>query len=66
MDPKQIWDNRRKKKNNKIVNIKDRSIEITQSQELFVSRDEKVWGKKKKMNRDSETYVVKVNVPTYI
>ena len=65
MDPKQIWDNRRKKKNKKIVNIKDRSIEITQSQELFVSRDEKVW-KKKKMNRDSETYAVKVNVPTYI
>lgn len=30
------------------MNIKDRSIEITQSQELFVSRDEKVWGKKKK------------------
>ena len=47
------------------MNIKDRSIEITQSQELFVSRDEKVW-KKKKMNRDSETYAVKVNVPTYI
>lgn len=29
------------------MNIKDRSIEITQSQELFISRDEKVWKKKK-------------------